>query len=96
MRCFIYNIYVDLESLKQSKSDGGIGMGGGEENEKERRESPTPFIKSLLDASVPPRAKSDYWLSVLSREERGYQKYDSGGDHYYVGCLGQTCVWLSE
>ena len=25
-----------------------------------------------------------------------YQKSDPGGDHYYVGCLGQTRVSLPE
>ena len=25
-----------------------------------------------------------------NRDQWGYQKSDPGGDHYYVGCLGQT------
>ena len=33
-------LYLDLEDLKQSKSDGG--------NLKDKKESPTPFTKSLL------------------------------------------------
>ena len=50
-------LYLDLEDLKQSKSDRRR-----KERKKERRKSgsrggwksPTPFIKSLLGASVPP------------------------------------------
>ena len=72
------------------------------ERERERKESrPPPFIKSLLGASVPPPhpsppAKSDVWPTMLNREQKGYQKSHPGGDHYYVGCLGQTCVSLPE
>ena len=33
---------------------------------------------------------------MLNREQKGYQKSDPGGDHYYVGCLGQTRVSLPE
>ena len=40
-------------------------------------ESPTPFIKSLLGAAIPPGAESDFWPAVL-----GYQKSDPGGDRY--------------
>ena len=37
-------IYLDLEDIKQSKSDGG------KETDRQRQ-SPTPFIKSLLGAT---------------------------------------------
>ena len=50
---------------------------------------PTPFTKSLL-------VMSDFWPTILGREYRSYQKSDPGGDHYYVGCLGQTRVSLPE
>ena len=59
-------------------------------------ESCAPFVKSLLGASVPPRAESDFWPTMPSREQMGYQKPDPGGDHYYVGCLRQTPVSLPE
>ena len=57
-------------------------MGGGKKVERE--ESPTLFIKSLLGASVPPihpptHPRSDFWPTVLSREQRGYSKSDPGG-----------------
>ena len=32
----------------------------------------------------------------LSREQKGYQKSYSGGDHYLAVCLGQKCVSLPE
>ena len=63
--------------------------GGGGDGETE---SCTPFIKSLLGASL--GVKSDFWPTMPSRGQRGYQKSDPGGDHYYVGCLGQTHVFL--
>ena len=62
--------------------------------DKKERESPTPFVKSLLGASVPLRARPNFWPTVPSRGQRNYQKSDPSGDHYYVGCLGQTCVSL--
>ena len=68
-------------------------MGKIKHGETERR---TPFVKSLLGVSVPPGTESDVWPTLPSREQRGYQKSDPGGDHYYVGCLGQTRVSLSE
>ena len=71
--------------------------------------SPTPFRKSLFGASTPPPshplhptpspppgAESNLWLTMPSREQRGYQKSDPGEDHYYVGCLDQTRVSLPE
>ena len=79
-------LYLDLEDLKESKSEGERDQ---TKKKEQKRESPTPFIKSLLGASVPPRAKSNFWPTMPSREQRGYQKSDPGGDHYYVGCLGQ-------
>ena len=64
--------------------------------EEEKRERPTPFIESLFGASFPPVAESDFWPTMLSREQQGYQKSEPGEDHYYVGCLGQTRVSLYE
>ena len=37
-------------------------------------ESCAPFVKSLLGASVPPRAEPDFWPTMPSREQMGYQK----------------------
>ena len=61
-------LYLDLEDLQRSKSDG--------------RERATPFIKSLLGASAHPPAKSYFYPTTLGREQRGYEKADPGGDHY--------------
>ena len=36
-------------------------------------------------SSAPPGAQSDFWPTVLSRGQRGYQKSDPGGNHYGVG-----------
>ena len=47
-------LYLDLEDLKQSKSDGGAGWVGGGGGGNGETESRTPIIKSLLGASVPP------------------------------------------
>ena len=41
---------------------------------KERGESATSFIKSLLGASVPPGGECDFWPTMLIRDQRGYQK----------------------
>ena len=49
-----------------------------ERGEAEDGESPIPFIKSLLSASVPPGAKSDFWPTMLSREQKGYKNSDPG------------------
>ena len=49
-----------------------------ERGEAEDGESPIPFIKSLLSASVPPGAKSDFWPTMLSREQKGYENSDPG------------------
>ena len=46
--------------------------------EEEDGESPIPFIKSLLSASVPPGAESDFWPTMLSREQKGYENSDPG------------------
>ena len=51
------------------------------------RESPIPFIMSLLGASVP----QIFAPAKLNREQRGYQKSDPV---YYVGCVGQRQVLL--
>ena len=77
--------------MKKRGGGGGGGRGGGEKEkkrkkEKKRGEIPTFFIKSF---SPPPRAESEFWYTMLSRET---EKSDPGGDHYYVGCLGQTRV----
>ena len=64
-------------------------MGGGE-REREKGERHTPFIKSLLCASVLPGTEFDVWPTMLSREQRCYQKSDPAGDHYDTGCLRQT------
>ena len=45
------------------------------------------FIKYLLGASVPP---------PHPHQQLVYEKFDPGGDHYIVGCLGQTHVSLAE
>ena len=66
--------------------------GEGRERRKEiEEESRSPFIRGLLDASVPPGAESDFWPTMPSREQRGYPKSDPGGDHYYMCYLGQMC-----
>ena len=59
---------------------------------KEKKESPTSFMKSLLGASVSPGAESDLWPPKLSRV---VIRTDPVGDHC-VGCLGQTHVSLPE
>ena len=43
----------------------------------------------------PPEPNPIFWPTVLSREQKGYQKHDPGGDHYYVGCLGIHNHWYS-
>ena len=67
-------LYLDLEDLKQSKSDGG--------NLKDKKESPTPFTKSLLGASVLPGAESDFWPTLPNREQSVFKTSDPGEDHY--------------
>ena len=86
-------LYVDLEDLKQSKSDGGIFVLFFGETE-----SHTPFIKEPNGCIIsPPRpAESDVWPTMPSREQRGYQNSDCGGDHYYVGCLHQTKFLMKQ
>ena len=59
---FFEVLHLDLEDPKQSKSDKTTTT-------KKEKGEPTPFIKSLLGgASVLPRAESDCWPTVLSRE----------------------------
>ena len=41
-------------------------------------------------------AESDFPPTTASREQRSYQKSDPGGDHYYIGCLGETRVSLAH
>ena len=81
-----------------------------EEKERERKsyslhKEPVGCISSPPPPPPPPKkkekkkekeAESDVWPTMPSREQRGYQKSDPGGDHYYVGCLGQTGVCLPE
>ena len=82
-----------MEDLKQSKSDRGkiIYI---YKNWRDIKLYSLHFGEKILGASV--GAKSDVWSTMPSREQRGYQKSDPGGDHYYVGCLGQTRVSLPE
>ena len=82
-------LYLDLEDLKQSDS-------WGEGKKAEREESPTLFIKSLLGTSVPPthaptHPRSDFWPTVLSREQWGYSKSDPGGQ-----CLLSYLIFVSR
>ena len=58
---------------------------------KERRESYSLHKEPIVD-----RASPDFWRTLLSRAQRGYQKSWPDGDHYYVGCLSQTHVSLPE
>ena len=46
--------------------------------------------------SHPLPTESDFWPTMLSREQRGYQNSDSGGNHYYVGYLCQARVLIPE
>ena len=62
MKLVVEVLYLDLEDLKQSKSDRS------RKREERERERATPFIKSLLGASVPPRTESDFWPTLPSRE----------------------------
>ena len=88
-------LYLDLEDLKQSQSDGGWGGGG--INKWRDRKSYSHRKEPAGCVSPPhPGAKSDFWPTMPSREQRGYPKSDPGGDHCYVGCLGQTRVSLPE
>ena len=61
-----------------------------EKRKKEEAESCTPFMKSLLSYWVHqflPGAESDFWPTMLSREQRGY--------HNYIGsCWGPLLCWL--
>ena len=52
-----------------------------EEKKNGETEDRTPFIKSLFGASVSPGTESDVWPTMLSREQRGYQRSDCGGGH---------------
>ena len=79
-------LYLDQEDLKQSQSDG----------EKWRDKKLYSLQKETIGCISPLRAESNFWPTMPSREQRGYQKSDPGGDHYYVGCLGQTRVPLPE
>ena len=76
---------------------GGGGGGGGRRKKREtHRESHSLHKKHQSPPPPPQPAKSNFWPTMLSREQRGYKKSDPGGDHYYVGCLGHTRVSLPE
>ena len=63
-----------------------------------------PSQRTYLGASVPPSpirphstSRIRFWPTMLNREQRGYQKSYPGGDHYYIGCVGQTRVsWVAH
>ena len=38
------------------------------------KENPTPFIKNLFGASVPPSTESYFWPTMPSRKQRDYPK----------------------
>ena len=59
------------------------GGGGGDKNDGET-EGRTPFVKSLLGASVSSHS-SEFWPTLPSREQKCYQNSDPGGDGYCVG-----------
>ena len=76
-------LYLDLEDLKHSKCDRGfIYFLNGE------IESHTPFIQSLLGASVPHWSRIQCLAHNAKQRAEGYPKSDPGGDHRYVG----TCM----
>ena len=79
-------MYSDLEALKQS--------GGGGEEWRDRKSY--SLRKEPIGCITSPGAESEVWPTMPRREQRGYQKSDPGGDHYYVGCLGQTRVSLPQ
>ena len=96
-------LHLDLEDLKQSnlkgEGGGGVGRWGGQGRKSNSyRKEPIGCISSPPTPTHPPLpgTESDVWPTMPSREQRGYQKSDPGGDHYYVGCLGQTRVSLPE
>ena len=64
-----------------------------ETNKQRERDS---LHREPIGCISPSGAESDFWPTMPGREQRGYQKSDPGGDHYYVGCLGQTRVSLPE
>ena len=86
-RWLVFKVVVNL---KQSKSDEQI---------REKR-SHTPITKSLLRESVlhPNPHHEPFRFSPHNVKHRadGLSKIWSWGDHYCVGCLGQTRLLLSE
>ena len=62
-------LYLDLEDVTQSVSRKKKGT----KWRVGREESPSPFIRSYWVHHFPV-AKSDLWPTVLSKEQRGYQK----------------------
>ena len=62
----------------------------------ERRKVVLPSQRAYWVHQPPLEPNPIFWPTTPNREQRGYQKSDPGGDHYYVGCLGQTRVSLPE
>ena len=52
------------------------------EKEKQQQQQKTTTHKQVINSSG--------IILRSGREQRGYQKANHGGDHCYVGCLGQT------
>ena len=91
---------LDLEDLKQSQLAVGGGWGGVERQKvvllSERAYWVHQFPPPTPHPTPSPRTESDVWPTMPSKEQRGYQKSDPGGDHYYAGRLGQTRISLPE
>ena len=67
------------------------------EREREKKRKSSSLHKdpiACISSPLSPPSESDFWPTMLNREQRGYQKSHPGEDHSYVGCLGQTCVLL--
>ena len=85
-------LYLDLEDLKESKSKGERERS----NKKEGTKKSYSLHKKPIGCISPPGAESDFWPTMLHREQGSYQKSDTGENHYYVCCLGQAHVSLHE
>ena len=75
---------LGLEDNNQTKSEG------------KNKEEKVPFTRSLFEKPYLLEPNQMFSPPELNREQRGYPKSDPGGDHYYVGCLGQTRVSLPQ
>ena len=64
----------------------------GERERRERERESYSLPKEPIGCVNPHAAESDFWPTMPSREQRGYQKSYPFRDRYYVGCLGQTRV----